>query len=337
MKIAIVAFTKVGQDLSRKISDDTFDITLYDKQNEQVKDWLKREFYSADAIIFIGAVGIATRLISTLLVSKDKDPAVIVIDEKASFVIPILSGHIGGANKLAISLAKKLGATPVITTSTDVHGAFAVDVWAYEHHCVIDDISLIKQVSASILEGIPVGFYSDFSYADNPLDFLSMNSCKLPSGLVKASTGNIGICVSLNPLLKPFKVTLNVVPQITTIGVGCKKDTDSQLFEQFVLDTLAHHNISFKAVKSITSIDLKQNEPCVIEFAKKYDINFTTYSAEQLTAVSGEFSGSDFVKKTTGVDNVCERSAVAKGGKLLVKKTTQNGMTIAIAIENQLL
>jgi cobalt-precorrin 5A hydrolase len=117
--------------------------------------------------------------------------------------------------------------------------------------------------------------------------------------------------------------------------VGCRRDTATEAFEKFVLATLAKFDISLKAVSKLASIDLKRNENCLINFCEKYNIQFATYTAEGLAAVVGEFTASAFVKKTTGVDNVCERSAMCDNdGELIVKKQAQDGMTIAIACRN---
>lgn len=110
-------------------------------------------FSSMDALIFVGACGIAVREIAPYVKSKKTDPAVVCIDEAGQFVIPLLSGHIGGANALAEKLAEKLDATAVVTTATDVRGKFAVDAWAARHGCAISDMGLAKAVSAAILEG----------------------------------------------------------------------------------------------------------------------------------------------------------------------------------------
>ena len=110
-------------------------------------------FQAHSALIFVGSVGIAVREIAPHVRSKATDPAVISLDELGKFVIPILSGHIGGANALAARLADALGATPVITTATDINHRFSVDTWATCHGCAISSLAAAKQVSAAVLEG----------------------------------------------------------------------------------------------------------------------------------------------------------------------------------------
>lgn len=279
---------------------------------------------TCDGLVFIGAAGIAVRLIAPLLQSKDKDPAVVVIDELGTFAIPILSGHIGGANELANEISKFIYAIPVITTATDINHKFAVDVWSKKAGCVIGDISKIKFISQAILGGQAVGITSEFALAGT-----------LPPQLRPDSSLPRGICISLSETKHPFGTTLNLIPRIVTIGVGCRRDTAAEALEKFVLATLDKFDISLKAVSKLVSIDLKKNENCLIKFCEKYNLQFATYTAEALAAVDGEFTASAFVKKTTGVDNVCERSAMCDNdGELIVKKQAQDGITIAVACGN---
>jgi len=325
MNIGIVAFTHNGSILLQKVISDLEETFYpYDKTRGSVKDWLQDKFCSCNAIIFIGAAGIATRLIADLIVSKDKDPAIIIIDEKGMFVIPILSGHIGGGNHLSHRLANMLGATPVITTATDINGKFAVDVWSATNGCVIDDITKVKKISSAVLKGERVGFYSNFPILG-----------ELPEELSLADHGSLGICVSLNDKLKLFDTTLNIIPRVITIGIGCRKNTTFEDLDQFILEALAEHHISLKSIKAIASIDLKKEEKCLLEAAKKYGVDFKTFSEKELNTVTGIFNASEFVRATTGVDNVCERSAVLQsGGKLIVNKTVKKGMTLAIAMSD---
>lgn len=322
-EIGIISFTEQGKNLQDRItvySSEKFN--CYDKTTP-LKQWVSECFANCKAIIFVGAVGIAVRLIATLIKAKDTDPAVLVIDELGSFVIPILSGHIGGANKLALEISEKIGATPVITTATDINSKFAVDVWTSQNGLVIDDKDKIKLISSAVLKSQDVGFYSDFEVQG-----------ELPQGLVNDSSGGLklGICVTFDQSKEVFDTGMQVIPKIITLGIGCKRDTDTELLERFILNKLSENKISIKAVKTLASIELKSDERCILAFSQKYNIPFVTYSAEQLNAVAGEFMGSDFVKKTTGVDNVCERSAVCcSGGNIILPKNAQDGMTLAIA------
>ncbi len=325
MNIAFAAFSGPGRALAQKMSGllDA-ECIFYDKDKSTVKEWLAAEFGRANAFVFVGAIGIAVRYIAPFIVSKDKDPAVVVVDETGRFAIPILSGHLGGGNALAAEIAEKIGATPVITTATDLYGKFAVDVWSRANGCVIDNVGGIKHVSAAILRDETVGFCSDFA-----------GDGALPEGLCAAEGGPLGIYLTLDVNKTPFELTLKVMPKVLALGVGCKKGTASEALEAFVLQMLGAAGLSIKAVRSIASIDLKKNERCILDLAEKYRLPFVTYTSGELAAVPGDFASSDFVKSVAGVGNVCERAAVAQsGGRLLVGKTTGGGMALAVAEED---
>lgn len=323
MQAGLIAFTDKGRAQLQRVSAALAcaECHIYDKTVTDSQTWIEREFNVCDALIFVGATGIAVRMIAPLLKGKDKDPAVLVLDETGRFVIPLVSGHIGGANALALELADKLGLTPVITTATDLNGVWAVDVWATQNDCIIDNIAAVKYISAALLNGANVGFCSDFPVAD-----------RLPKGLIAAQNGPLGVCVSLNTALKPFDVTLNIAPRILTLGVGCRKGVSADTLERFVLQTLAQHQLTPKALRNLASVELKRDEPGLRTFAQKYSLEINFFTADELKSVPGSFSGSAFVKGVTGVDNVCERAAVlASQGRLLFGKTSRDGITLAAA------
>lgn len=325
-KIGILFFTEKGGQLAEKLkakSPENWTFCQYDKSKQKAIDFVEKNFNETDALVFIGAAGIAVRLIAPLITKKDKDPAVIVIDELGRFVIPILSGHIGGGNHLASETAKLIGAEAVITTATDINNRFAVDVWATENSCAVEEIDKIKKISAAVLADEPIGFYcSEFTV------FGTMPTCFSTCEQFK----KIGITVTLGGEEKRFEEELRIIPKIVTLGVGCRRDTDSEKFEQFILNNLNKEKISLRSIKNVASIDIKEKEECILNFCKKYDLPLKVYTAEELMTEKGAFHHSDFVEKTTGADNICERSASRlSGGKLIIRKTAAEGMTMAAA------
>lgn len=278
-------------------------------------------FRESDALIFVGACGIAVRAIAPHVRDKTADPAVVSVDERARFVIPLLSGHIGGANALAVRLAAALGAAAAVTTATDVNGRFSADAWAAEQGVFIDDLGAAKAVSAAILEG-PVPLASDFPVGT-----------ELPPGIVPGEGGPVGICVSWQKR-QPFETTLLLVPKVVRLGVGCRRGTSRSAIGALVDQVLHENGIHPEAVKAAASIDLKKDEPGLLAFCRERSWPVEFYAASQLEAVEGAFSSSDFVRRTTGVDNVCERAAVLGGGELIVKKTTRDGVAVAAAVEH---
>ncbi len=322
LKLAIAAFTEQGRSLQQKlIGKLQAEYCVYSPAKKALKAWTKECFASCNGLIFIGATGIAIRQIAPYLQSKSLDPAVVVIDEQGNYAISLLSGHLGKANDLTLAIAKSLGAQPVITTATDIQKRFAVDSWSLSQNCAIADIKQIKQISARILADEPVGFLNDFSMQG-----------ELPKGVVASTSTEAGIYISIKQGLVPFAQTLQLVPKIIALGIGCRKNTTLAALEELVFSTLKKENIHPAAVGKVASIDLKSSEKGLLELAKKYKWHFETYSKEELAVLAGHYTDSAFVSSVTGVGNVCERSAVrASSGKLILQKTKGNGITIAIA------
>ncbi len=324
-RLALISLTSKGKALAEVIiakGKERYTFDVYEKEKESLKDFVKREFYDCYGLIFISAAGIAVRYIAPYIVSKDKDPAVVVIDDCGKNAISLLSGHLGGGNRLTLEIADIIGANPVITTATDINEKFAVDVWSKDAGCEIADIHKIKYISSSLLEGRDVGLVSDFDIKG-----------AIPKGLVLGTEAKTGISVSLDESKEPFEKTLTAVPKIVTLGVGCRKNTDSKVFEERILEMLDANRISIKSIEKVVSIDLKKKEKCILDFCRKYDMEFETFSAEELMSIEGDFDSSEFVRKTTGCDNVCERSCVfSSGGSLIMKKNGAKGVTCACSI-----
>ena len=278
-------------------------------------------FNDVDAMVFVGSVGIAVREIAPHVRDKSTDPAVVSIDELGKFAVPLLSGHIGGANDLALALANALGATPVITTATDINKKFSVDAWAARNGYVIGSLSTAKAVSAAILEqNVPLK-------CDYPI------VTGLPNGVVLGDSGDVGIRISVYRD-ETFARTLRLIPPILHLGIGCRKGTDSAAIKDAVDAVLKDNNIDYRAIKCVASIDLKSEEAGLLQFCEERKLPVSFYSAEELKAVPGEFTPSEFVQSITGVDNVCERSALIGAKELIVRKTAMNGVTVAVAAEH---
>ena len=288
-KIIIAAFTKNGINLAKKISDfldakifvpERFFSEGLEKIDAPLTEWTGKIFCKARAIIFVSACGIATRAIAPYIKSKLHDPAVIVIDEAGNFVIPILSGHVGGANELAKKIASFLHAVPVITTATDVNNLIAVDEWAVKNNCAIENPNAIKKISSEILEH-----------------------------------HSIGVAVTNELQRVPFPVTLWLRPKNLILGAGCNRGVDCEEFENAAKIFLESSGVSALSLKALASIDIKSNEPALVNFAKNHNIPFVFFKAEELKTVPGIFTSSDKVLSVTGVDNICERACMLAAGE----------------------
>lgn len=294
-----------------------------------------RLFDSNDVLIFVGACGIAVRKIAPYIKDKQTDPAVICIDELGTYVIPILSGHIGRANAIARYIAEQISSTAVITTATDINGRFSVDSWAARNGFIIDDIKAAKEVSSAILEqDIPL--ISEFKIAGQPPAGIRSedgNTVRSYNDNADRFRNDIGIYIGCN-IRKPFSRTLRLIPKAVHLGIGCRKGTDEDSIRQAVDKVLSEHDIDKRAVKCISSIDIKSGEKGLLDYAEHNNLPINFYSAEELNNLDGDFTSSEFVKGITGVDNVCERAAMIGAEHLLVRKNAVNGVTIAAAIEH---
>lgn len=283
-------------------------------------------FSKCQVLVFVGAVGIAVRTIAPFIKSKLTDPAVLSVDERANFVIPLLAGHIGGANELARCLAAALGATACVTTATDVNGLFAVDEWAARNRMVLCSLAAAKDFAAALVNGEQVGLYVDSEFAVDST---------LPKNVVQGLQAHIGMAVTLQRNLQPFATTVRLLPQIVHLGIGCRRNTPLANIEELVLPELEKLQLDNRCVVALASVDLKKDEQGLLAFAEKYHIAANFYTADELNSVAGDFTPSAFVKSVVGVSNVCERSAVldSNGGRLLLRKTSKNGVTLAVAAE----
>ncbi len=336
MKVAFIAFTRRGCETMQNLAvnmalnspriGDEFTLTTTKRLADEVGldsfddlgVWTGERFADSDALVFIGATGIAVRAIAPHVRDKFSDPAVVSVDEAGQFAVPMLSGHVGGANDLAREVAAAIGARAVVSTATDVNGLFAVDEWARKQGLALVERQIAKEVSACLLDGGTVGFASDIAVEG-----------ALPSG-VEEGPHELGIKVGLDTADCPFAHTLHLVPRVVTVGVGCKRGTDAAALEAFVRGALANAHVSPAAVARVASIDVKRDEVAVLALARALGCEPVFYSAEQLAAVEGIFASSDFVRAAVGVDNVCERAAVAGGARLIGGKEAHEGMTVAL-------
>ena len=320
MRCAYIAFTARGLALAQRLTAacpgsvarcGAGDVTL--------AAWTQEQFAAADALVFVGAVGIAVRAIAPCCRSKAADPAVVVLDEGGRFAIPLLSGHLGGANELARRLAAVCRAVPVITTATDGRGLFAVDEWARCHRFAVAEPERIKTVSSALLAGQTVHYASDWAIAGLP-----------PAGVCPACDGDeADFALTLTPAGR----ALHLIPRIAVLGVGCRRGISEQRLAEAFRAFCAETHFAAQGVCRVASIDLKKNEAGLAAFCLANGWRMDFYTAEQLRAVSGSFTPSPFVQSVTGVDNVCERAAVlASGGVLYLPKWARDGVTFAVAV-----
>lgn len=318
-RIAYLSFTERGAALAERLRAALGGTASCTRQieNFSLSRWTAEAFGTYDALVFVGAVGIAVRAVAPYLKSKAKDPAVVAVDECGRFAVPVVSGHLGGANDLAREISKICGAVPVITTATDTNGLFAVDEWAKRQCCAVTDPHGIKAVSAKILAGQTVRVCSEW-----PIE----GEC--PEGVTLTDGSDWDVRVDV----RRHEGGLCLAPKALVLGVGCRRGTPREALEAAFRALCAEENLWPEAVCAAATIDLKAEEVGLLDFCAGHGWPLTCYSAEELREAEGTFTPSAFVERTTGVDNVCERSAVlAAGGPLLTGKHAGNGVTMALA------
>lgn len=324
--VGVMTFSKQGKKTAERLFATWQDaIPLYYMNDTPREAWMAMAFSYHMPILFVGAVGIAVRLIAPCIKDKLQDSPVIVMDEKGEHVIPILSGHMGGANALAVQMAKQVGAEAVLTTATDVEGVFAVDVFAKKNGFYVWNRDGIRIISQKMLTDETVRVAIDkeitFSSTDMPKNFVLVENEE------KAD-----LRIGTKP--REQETILQLLFQPYILGIGCKKGKAFSELQSFVEDVIKEENIEMREVFAMASIDIKREEWGLLYLSCFYHLPFFTYTAEELQELPGSFSASCFVAQVTGVPNVCERSAMAAAGKeaeLIIKKQAKDGMTLALA------
>ncbi|WP_298521714.1 cobalt-precorrin 5A hydrolase [uncultured Methanobrevibacter sp.] len=335
MRIAIVSVSDKGKELALKLKDkldDDSTIIRTDLYHKNVKKYLKIAFFEYDAIIAIMASGILIRSIAPYLHSKTTDPAVVNIDDNGNFAISTLSGHLGGANKLSNKIAELIGATPVITTSTDVNKKLGIDVLANDLYLSIDDTSEILFFNKAILEGREITFTvnseKNFDYL---FEYLNNTRFEINVSILQSSSVNADeIHVSLDGhemVLKEKRIV---------VGIGCRRGKECERIHEGFVKSIGELNIHISRVNMLASAEIKKDEKGILELSDQLGIPVNFVELERLSLFeSPDIQKSEFVKSKFGIYGVCEPSALIMAGfdsKLIYKKTSYDGVTIAIAI-----
>ena len=290
---------------------------------------VKQAFSSADALIFWCAAGIAVRSIAPYLSHKSKDPAVLVLDEKGTHCISLLSGHMGGANALTRTVSELCGAEPVITTGTDMEHRFSVDEFARCNGFVVTDWEKAKRISVDVLAGKTLkiaGLLEKEQYCPvEGMEEHAWTAGELPD--------DADVWITSRQLQVPAQV-LQLIPKDLTIGIGCRRGTNCSALQTALARFLEQTGLDARGICRITSIDRKKEEQGLIDLAAELKVPFVTYTSEELLQAPGEYPSSEFVREITGVDNVCQRSAMLGAGDdaiCLAEKTVVDGITMAAA------
>ncbi len=288
-----------------------------------------------DGHVFIMAAGIVMRRLSPLLRDKTVDPAVVVGDEKGRFAVSLLSGHIGGANRLARQVARCAGGEAVITTATDVQGLTAFDELAGLLGWSIENPEMIKVFNSLLLARQPIGvccppeLFQRFFAADHRLFHCHAGELSAGGeafqGLVIVD-GKPGATSGQVPVLKIRRPRL-------AVGIGCRQGAGKEEIGTAVTNVLARLGGDLSQVCRLASIEVKKDEEGLLAFAGSCGCPLVFYGATQLERVPVP-TPSQKVLATVGSPSVCEAAALlAGGGRLLVPKQVCGRVTVAVAVK----
>lgn len=346
-KVAIVCITKNGINISKRIKEKIPHASIYAQSKHKdssdgiiwfeknTKTMIEEIFKEYESIICIFSLGAVIRLISNLLKDKKTDPAVIVIDDKANFVISALSGHLGGANSLTKSIADILNSTPVITTAADVNETIAVDLLGSDFKWRIENFENVTKVSAHMVNEEKIGVYQDAGETkwwnkELPKNVTIMEDIdELKSDEYKA-----GLIISDKVITDPLLISKSVIyrPKSLVVGLGFHWDTTQKEIEDGILKVLKDNRLSFLSIRNLSTINRGKSPASLGSFSEKHGIPLEFYEKEKLDKIMVP-NPSDVVKKFEGTSSVSEASSIlSAGGELIVtKQKFPPNLTVAVS------
>ena len=313
-----------------KLSNENKSITWY---SEPTSDKIIELFKNSNALICLFSLGAVIRLIAPHLKDKKTDPAVIVIDDKMTFVISVLSGHIGGANELTQEISEKLNALPVITTAADVNKTIVVDLVGRQFGWKIDDETTVTKISAHMVNSEPIGVFQQTGntkwYKELPKNVTIYDNLEE----LKKSNSKAHLIIS-DAIIDDELAQESVIyrPQSLVIGIGLHWDTTKDTIREGIEDCLEKFNLSSKCIAKLVSIKKPEDVQGLIDLGKEMKIPVEYVDREELAEIITP-NPSSTVKAFEGTASVSEAAAIkVSNGKLIVEKQKfPPNLTIAIA------
>jgi cobalt-precorrin 5A hydrolase len=350
-KIAVIAITKNGIRIAGVIKKYITNAEIYVPHKFYNEDstiiWFKETtqkkisdlFNSYDALICIFSLGAVIRLISNLLKDKKTDPAILVIDDKATFVISALSGHLGGANALSRYIADSLKSIPVITTAADVNKTISVDLIGNELGWIIDNYENVTKVSAHMVNEEKIAIFQDvgertwWDKENFPSNVVMVKDVEhIKDNLYKG-----GIIITDKIITDNVILSKSVIyrPKTLVIGIGIHWDTSKDDILNGVKAIFEKNGLSFASIKSLSSIKKKIQVKGLDEFSKELQIPLFLFEKEELEKISVP-TPSDIVKKFEGITSVSEASSIlhSRGTLIIPKQKFPPNLTIAVCRVN---
>jgi len=339
LKIAIISINQPSLNSAVRLSEylNEYEVDIYGKKGldhnfdnlltyEKIDTVLENGWKKYDAIICILAMGIVVRKIAPLLESKATDPAILVMSIDLSKVIPLLSGHIGGANELSDLIAQKIdGCINFISTATDQVKVFAFDMFAKKYNMKIENLHKLANISNRLINKQKVKVYSYKSIFETIEDKANLE-------LVSSSADIDKNTVIINPF-NHSNDNLHLKPKIY-LGVGCNRDTSFENIEKAFIWFLDKYNLEKEQIENIASFEAKKDEKGLLKFANKYNFAIKFFDENQINSLEGEFSPSQ-ATKFFGLKGVAEPSGllISKYRELIIpKEVYEKKITIAGAM-----
>ncbi len=346
-KVSVLAITKngikIGLDLQKlssswkiyapsKFSDNNTQIKWY---SEPTSKKIEELFKASDALVCIFSLGAVIRLVSPYIKDKKTDPAVLVIDDQAKFVISVLSGHIGGANQLTENIAEKLGGTAVITTAADVNKTIAVDLLGKEFGWEIEDDSTVTKVSAFMVNEEEIGVFQDAGNKNWWNKKLPINVIIYSSIEELEKSEAKGFLIITDKEIDNQEILKNSVvyrPPTLVVGVGLHGDTTKETIIEGLNECLKKYKLSAKSIAKLVSIKKPQDVQGLIDLGNEFNVPVEYFKKEELAQIEIP-NPSEMVQAFEGTPSVSEAAAMkSSGGQLVVEKQKfPPNLTIAIA------
>lgn len=349
----IILISKAGYEIAQTIQKEIAESQIistskFEAENtthvESIAEWFSDNFHSCESLIFIGAVGIAVRMIAPHIGSKYEDPAVISVDSIGQFAISLLSGHVGGANNLTDFIAHTIGAEAVITTRSDTMNLWALDTiaerwgWSLSY----SEESLNRPLTTFVNGGATALLLDVRDDGTAFLERTKPEHVEIFYSYEKIDLSKYDLLIAVTPYIYPQCSidTLCFHPQILHLGVGCRKDAKSEGIGEYIDNLLKENRIASNSIKAITSIELKKDEALLYQLKSHFKAStINIFSSEELEDIEVP-NPSERVKENIGVVSVAESSAICSslGGKLLIEKqkgvlNEGSNFTFAVAIE----
>ncbi len=302
---------------------------------------LRAAFINGRQLVCVMSTGIVVRSLAPSLRSKHEDPAVVALDEAGHYAIPLLSGHLGGANALARTIAEALGGEPVLTTSSDVQGFLGPDLLAKRLQAAVLNPQLLTEAAAALVEGEqPLLRYDPIEMGSGEAFLRDLTGYRVEvldgGAVLPEGEEDFCILVSMREGLERSGC-LAFVPRWIRAGIGCRRGTAAEAIRGAIAEALARSGLHPSSLGALATVEAKADEAGLLKAAEELNVPLGVATPAQLQAVVGskQISESDFVREQVGVGAVAEPAALwaaGEGGRLVLNKMAGNGVTVALAL-----